>query len=99
MMALNRPAICGNSEQVLRHLIQSLRGDEQIAVAGQQKRWRTDRSQPAGEIHLLDHVKTMGHHALVGLPALPCHEVEQRPRLLPAAAKSVARDSATVASV
>ena len=38
---------------------------------------------------MIDELKAMGHDALIGLPALACHELEQRPRLLPASEEQI----------
>src|SRR5262249_10224699 len=48
-----------------------------------------DAPEPLAHVELLDETEAVGHHALVGLPALPRHEMEQRPGFLPATEEQV----------
>ena len=63
------------------------RRDKQIALAGQDQRWRVNAAKPACHIEALDQAEAMGHDALVSLPTLPRDELDQRPRTLLAAEK------------
>jgi hypothetical protein len=64
-------------------------GDEQVSVAGQDQRRYANAVQSRGHIEPLNEPETMGHDALIGLPALPSDELEERPRPLSAAEEQV----------
>src|SRR4051794_32256757 len=82
---LDRPGL----GQGVGELLESQRRDEQVAVPCQSQCRYAHGRQPAREVGMLDELEAMGHHALVGLPALPGDEIEQRARWLLAAEEEV----------
>src|SRR6266542_5208306 len=64
--------------------LEALPGYEQVAVACEQQGRHPDATEPVDDVELLDQSEAMRHHALIGLPALGRHELEQRPLLLAA---------------
>ena len=80
--------------RIVRQIAQTRLGDEDIAVACQDQRGYADLIEPVGHVELLHQPKAVRHHALIGLPALPCDELEEGTGTLPTA-KEV--EEATVA--
>src|ERR1022692_4861324 len=76
----------GDGVKQRRH---ALGGDEHIPVAGENKRRRLDEAKLLFDVEFLDQAKAMRHDALIGLPNLPGHKLEQRIVLLPTAEEQV----------
>src|SRR5262245_17601212 len=63
-------------------ILQTSFGNKQIAIPGKDKRRHTDPFKPPFQIELFHETVPMGHHALIRLPALAGHELEQGSRFL-----------------